>query len=48
VQVADVVAGVVRRAYEELASSVGGGLPVESLGHLVASDSPVRGRAGRT
>jgi hypothetical protein len=45
VQVADLVAGVVRRAYEELISSVDGGLPAESLDHLVPSDSPVSGCA---
>jgi hypothetical protein len=44
VQVADLLAGVVRRAYEELISSVDGGLPADSLGHLVPSDSPVTGQ----
>lgn len=48
VQVADLVAGVVRRSYEDVLSAPDGGLPAEELGHLVPTDSVVRGTAGRT
>jgi hypothetical protein len=42
VQVADLVAGVVRRAFEELLSSGQSALPYETLGHLVPSDALLR------
>jgi len=48
VQVADLVAGVVRRSYEDAMSSPDGGPPAGELGHLVTSDSLVSGPAGRT
>ena len=44
VQVADLVAGVVRRTYEEPLSATDGGPTAEALAHLVPSDPLVSGR----